>query len=169
VNGIKRLGVAGALVALVVCTVAGLRIFAQLWTRAAFAYSGLRYEPGDPRNIHYILWKHGLNRNMNLDIAMAAFYLDTDRDRLIRGATEDQLKNRFGYVRQLEQVSPYLSGVSWPEFETKGTIRGVSSRHSIYGGNGSPEGLGAHSLQGLLKTADSIRTGAPNPQALTIH
>jgi hypothetical protein len=43
---------------------------------------------------------------MNLDTAMQAFYLDTDRDRLIRGATEDQLKARFGYVRQFEQVSP---------------------------------------------------------------
>lgn len=103
----KRLGVAGALVALVVCAVVGPRIFTQLWTRAVFAYSDWRYNPGDPRNIHYILWKRGLNGNMSLDTAMAAFYLDTDRDQLIRGATEEQLKTRFGYVRRLEQVSPY--------------------------------------------------------------
>jgi hypothetical protein len=45
---------------------------------------------------------------MNPDTALAAFYLDTNRDQLIRGATEDQLKNRFGYIRRLEQVSPYL-------------------------------------------------------------
>jgi hypothetical protein len=103
----KRLGVGGVLVALVVCAVAGPRIFTQLWTRAVFAYSDCRYDPGDPRNIHYILWKRGLNGNMNLDTAIAAFYLDTDRDQLIRGATEDQLKTRFGYVRRLKEVSPY--------------------------------------------------------------
>ena len=85
VNRMKRLGVAGALIALVVCAVAGPRVFTQLWTRAVFAYSDWRYDPGDPRNIHYILWKRGLNGNMNLDTTMAAFYLDTDRDRLIRG------------------------------------------------------------------------------------
>lgn len=71
-----------------------------------FAYWG--YAPDDPRNIRYILWKRGLNGSMNLDTAMSAFYQDTDRDQLIRGTTEDQLKTRFGYVRQLEQVSLYL-------------------------------------------------------------
>ena len=116
VNSIKRLGVAGVLVALVVCTVAGPRIFTQLWTRAVSAYSDWRYDPGDPRNPHYVLWKRGLSGNMNLDTAMAAFYLDPDRDQLIRGATEDQLKTRFGYVRPLEQVSPTYRqcfGQSW--------------------------------------------------------
>lgn len=62
----------------------------------------------DPRSIGYSLWKRGLNRNMNPETALAAFYLDTDRDQLIRGATENQLKTRFGYIRRLDQVSPYL-------------------------------------------------------------
>jgi hypothetical protein len=117
----KRPGVAGVLLALVVCAIAGHRIFAQLWTRAVFAYSDWRYGPGDPRNIHYILWKGGLNGSMNLDVAMAAFYLDTDREQLIRGATEDQLRTRFGYVRRLEQVSPYYQQCLGHSSTPKGT------------------------------------------------
>lgn len=88
---LKRLGIAG--------------IFA-LTVYVVFAYWG--FAPDDPKNIRYVLWKRGLNGNMNLDTALAAFYQDTDRDQLIRGATEDQLNTRFGYVRRLEQVSPYL-------------------------------------------------------------
>ena len=38
---------------------------------------------------------------------MAAFYLDPERDQLVIGATEIQLKNRFGYIRPLEEVSLY--------------------------------------------------------------
>lgn len=72
----------------------------------AFAYWA--FAPDDPKNIRYILRKRGLNRNMNLDTALAAFYQDTGRDQLIRGASEDQLKKRFGYVRRLDQVSSYL-------------------------------------------------------------
>ena len=91
VNWRKRLSIAGVIIGLAVC---GFYV-------ASF------YDSGDPRDIHYILWKHGLTRNMNLDTAIAAFYLDVNRDQLIKGATEDQLRARFGYVRRLEQVSPY--------------------------------------------------------------
>jgi hypothetical protein len=117
----KRIGVAGVLVALLVCAVAGPRIFTQLWTRAVFAYSDWRYGLGDPRNIHYALWKRGLYRYMNLDTAMAAFYQDPGRDQLIRGATEDQLKTRFGYVRRLEEMSPYYQRCPSESSTPKGT------------------------------------------------
>jgi hypothetical protein len=72
-----------------------------------FTYATLFYNSGDPRDIDYILWKGGLYRNINLKSAIDAFYLDPDRDQLIKGATEDQLRIRFGYVRPLEQMSPY--------------------------------------------------------------
>ena len=101
----KRLAIAGAIIALVACAVTG----------TVFAYSDLRYSFGDPRNIHYILWKRGLNRNVNLDTAMEAFYLDTDRDQLIRGATEDQLKTRFGYIRHVGEVSRYYQQCLGPD------------------------------------------------------
>ncbi len=81
--------------------------FAESWQRAVLARSEFRYQPGDPRNIHYILWKRGIDHRINLDTAMAAFYLDRERDRLEIGASEIQLKNRFGYIRPLEEVSPY--------------------------------------------------------------
>jgi len=103
----KRFRVAGVLIALVVCAVAGPRIYTQLWARAASMYADLVYGPEDPRSTQYIRWKRGLNGNLKPDVYMAAFYLDGDRDQLTKGATEDQLKSRFGYVRRLEQVSPY--------------------------------------------------------------
>src|SRR5258707_4059010 len=41
-------------------------------------YAWLRTYPDDvdPKNIYYVLWKHGLNNNMNLDSALAAMSHD---------------------------------------------------------------------------------------------
>lgn len=70
---------------------------------------------GDPKNIHYVLWKHGLNRNMNLDDAVGAMTHDTWAVRLVQGMTKDQLKSRFGYVRDYDEVGPYLQQCASPE------------------------------------------------------
>ena len=64
----------------------------------------------DPKNIDYVLWTHGLNRNMNLDHAIAGMTHDTFPDRLVKGLTKDQLTSRFGYIRQLQDMSPYYQG-----------------------------------------------------------
>ena len=61
----------------------------------------------DPKNIYYVLWKHGLNDNMNLDNALGAMIGDASRVRQVRGLTKDQLKERFGYMRTLAEVTPY--------------------------------------------------------------
>jgi len=61
----------------------------------------------DPKNIYYVLWKHGLNNNMNLDSALGAMSHDTWAVRQVQGLTRDQLKARFGYIRALEEVTPY--------------------------------------------------------------
>jgi hypothetical protein len=63
---------------------------------------------GDPKNIDYVLWKHHLNRNMNLDDAVAGMTHDTWAVRLVRGMTKDQLKERFGYIREFRDARPYL-------------------------------------------------------------
>lgn len=62
----------------------------------------------DPKNIYYVLWKHGLNNNMNIDSALVAMSHDvwTVRRKRVRGLTKDQLKARFGYIRTLGEVSP---------------------------------------------------------------
>lgn len=64
-------------------------------------------DEGDPRNIQYVLWKHGLNKNMDLDNALFAMVRDVSRERQVQGLTKDQLKARFGYVRTLAEVTPY--------------------------------------------------------------
>lgn len=64
-------------------------------------------DEGDPRNIRYVLWKHGLNKNMDLDNALFAMVRDVSRERQVQGLTNDQLKARFGYVRTLAEVTPY--------------------------------------------------------------
>lgn len=61
----------------------------------------------DPKNIYYVLWKHGLNDNMNLDYALGAMSHDVWPARHVQGLTKDQLKARFGYIRTLEEVTPY--------------------------------------------------------------
>jgi hypothetical protein len=65
-------------------------------------------EDFDPKNIDYVLWTHGLNRNMNLDDALAGMTHDVWSVRLVKGLTKEQLKNRFGEVRALKEASPYL-------------------------------------------------------------
>lgn len=64
-------------------------------------------EDTDPRNIYYILWKHGLNNNMNMENAVFAMLRDPQRDRRVVGLTKDELNARFGYIRTLGEVSPY--------------------------------------------------------------
>jgi hypothetical protein len=64
----------------------------------------------DPKNIDYVLWKHGLNSNMNIDSALVAMSHDVWPVRQVQGLTREQLKNRFGYTRTLDDATPYLRG-----------------------------------------------------------
>lgn len=75
---------------------------------------GIYSDNGDPRNIHYVLWKHGLNDNMNLDDALWAMLRDARREKQVLGLTKDQLKSRFGYVRTLGEVTPYYQACYFP-------------------------------------------------------
>jgi hypothetical protein len=62
----------------------------------------------DPKNIKYVLWKHGLNVNMNLDDAVGGMTHDTWAVNIVKGMSEEQLKRRFGYVRSFDEATPYL-------------------------------------------------------------
>jgi hypothetical protein len=64
-------------------------------------------DAGDPKNIRYVLWTHGLNKSMNLDDAVGAMTHDRWPERLVLGLSEAQLTNRFGYVKQMSEESPY--------------------------------------------------------------
>ena len=64
----------------------------------------------DPKNIDYVLWSYGLNKNMNLDHAVGGMTHDTWAVRLVQGLTREQIKDRFGYTLSLEQARPYLQG-----------------------------------------------------------
>lgn len=59
---------------------------------------------------------------MDLDAAVFATRRDPDRDRLVMGMTQDKLIARFGYVRPLERVSPYLQGCRDQSSERKGRV-----------------------------------------------
>jgi hypothetical protein len=72
-----------------------------------YTWLGIYPDDADPRNIYYVLWKHGLNDNMNLDSALAAMSRDGWPTRRVEGLTKDQLKARFGYIRNLAEVTPY--------------------------------------------------------------
>jgi hypothetical protein len=72
-----------------------------------YTWLGTYPDDVDPRNIYYVLWKYGLNNNMNLDSALAAMSRDLRPEKRVEGLTKDQLKARFGYIRTLGEVTPY--------------------------------------------------------------
>jgi hypothetical protein len=78
----------------------------------------------DPKNIYYVLWKHGLNNNMNIDSALVAMSHDVWPVRQVHGLTREQLKNRFGYTRTLDEATPYLRGC----YSTPGAAGQVETR-----------------------------------------
>jgi len=61
----------------------------------------------DPKNIDYVLWTHGLNKNMNLDDAVGTMTHDVWSERLVVGLSKEQLKGRFGYIRTFNEARPY--------------------------------------------------------------
>ena len=61
----------------------------------------------DPKNIQYVLWKFGLNRSMNLDHAVGGMTHDIWSVRLVEGKSKEELKNRFGFIRALNEARPY--------------------------------------------------------------
>ena len=61
----------------------------------------------DPRNVKYVFWKVGLYR-MNPDLATEIMVGDADRDRLVVGKTELQLRSRFGDLLAPANASEYL-------------------------------------------------------------
>jgi len=71
-----------------------------------YTWLGIYPDDVDPKNI-YVLWKHGLNNNMNLDSALAAMSHDVWPVRRVEGLTKDQLKTRFVYILTLVEVTPY--------------------------------------------------------------
>jgi hypothetical protein len=79
------------------------------------AWKGLYPEDGDPKNIDYVLWKHGLNARMNLDHAVGGMTHDTWAVNIVKGMSEEQLKTRFGYLRSLGEVTPYLQECYAPD------------------------------------------------------
>jgi hypothetical protein len=72
------------------------------------AWVKLYPEDYDPKNIDYVLWKHGLNANMNLDHALGGMTHDTWAVNIVKGMSKEQLKTRFGYFRSVEEATPYL-------------------------------------------------------------
>lgn len=86
----------------------GLVALGVLLSYAYFIHWVKQYPHGDdPKNIDYVLWKHGLNQNMNLGDAVSAMTHDVWSVRLVEGQTKDQLKNRFGIIRELKEARPY--------------------------------------------------------------
>jgi len=82
-----------------------------VWT---FAYP----EP-DPKNIKYVLWKHGLY-GMDLDTASDTMIGDVSREMLVVGKTKSKLQEKFGYLSTLSEASPYLRGC-YQNSDWKGT------------------------------------------------
>lgn len=61
----------------------------------------------DPKNIKYVLWKHGLYR-MDLDTASGTMIGDANSEMLVLGKTKGELREKFGYLSTLPEASPYL-------------------------------------------------------------
>ena len=63
-------------------------------------------KPQDPKNITYVLWKHGLCK-MDLDLATGIMIGDS-ADGLVVGKTEAEIRQRFGFLVPPSQATEYL-------------------------------------------------------------
>ena len=95
---LRRLSTALALIVLGVALTLG---FFRLWI-ATYP------DAGDPKNLSYVLWKHGLNSDMNLDMALGTMTHDTWAVHRVLGLTPSELQDRFGYTKTYEQARPYM-------------------------------------------------------------
>jgi len=85
----------------------GLAFVALLASVAApFAWRDLYPDSDDPKNIDYVLWKLGLNRNMNLDTAVRALMHDNP-SRQVAGLSRKELEKTFGYLRTFDSASHF--------------------------------------------------------------
>jgi hypothetical protein len=71
----------------------------------------------DPKNIYYVLWKRGLNNNMNLDSALAAMSHDVWPVRQVQGLSKEQLKARFGFIKTMDESLAHAQSRSWHHTE----------------------------------------------------
>ena len=95
---LKRLSVGLALIATgVVFTLGSLRLWIAMYSDA-----------GDPKNLSYVLWKHGLNNDMDLNAVLGIMTHDAYSENLVIGLTPSELQARFGYTKTYNQVSPDL-------------------------------------------------------------
>jgi hypothetical protein len=76
---------------------------------AAIGWQATYPSESDPKNIKYVLWKHGLLA-MNLDVATGTMIGDPGREKLIVGKTKLQLQQKFGYLPPPAEASSYLRG-----------------------------------------------------------
>src|SRR6266851_5264343 len=64
--------------------------------------------PTDPKNIRYVLWKAGLYK-LDVNVTTAAMVADRNRDKLVLGKTEAELREKFGLLLEPDHASPYLA------------------------------------------------------------
>ena len=88
------------------CLLIGLGVFLTLGFFET--WMGLYPDNSDPKNIYYVLWKHGLNKNMDLDNAVGTMTHDTWAVTQVEGLTKEQLKSHFGAIHTVEEARPYL-------------------------------------------------------------
>jgi hypothetical protein len=62
------------------------------------------YPEAGPKNIKYVLWKHGLY-GMDLDTASDTMIGDAGREMLVLGKTKVKLREKFGYLSTLSEVT----------------------------------------------------------------
>ena len=86
----------------------------------------------DPKNIDYVLWKHGLNNNMNLDAALRAMTHDRWPIERVAGLSKQQLEERFGYIRTVDSASGLRGCYAQESLRHPRPVEGVSLR-TAYG------------------------------------
>lgn len=62
--------------------------------------------PVEKKDLRYQAWKHGLYP-FKVESALETMVADPDRNNLVVGRTAQQLREKFGYLRTIEQATPY--------------------------------------------------------------
>ena len=90
----------------------------------------------DPKNLQYVLWKHGL-ASIDLDRAVAVMPHARFSEQLVLGKDMDGLRRRFGFLRSPNEENSHLRAVALSQRQDGEDVAFLRNSHyAVYLSNG---------------------------------
>ena len=94
------------------------KVTAAIWLLLALmlgAWQILYSDRNDPKNLRYVLWKHGL-ASFDLDQACATMSHDAP-DTLVLGKSKAEIEQKFGYLTSPAMAGPYYAHAYYSQWK----------------------------------------------------